>query len=334
MAIENRPAVQTAAYRGPLLVRLCNWVGEVVLSLPALRRLHDAGFALHLFGKGWAPALLEGCGWPVTVRQHGLGATIAQLRALRGTLAGTDRAPALLLTKSLSSALETRCAGFRPEGYAYDGRSLLLTRAHRLSRVDHMALSYWRLVDGFLGASSPMPTALDWSPSPAQHAKATALLAMHGLVRGHYVLFCPFSGSDDRENAKVWPGFEAIAQSCWRRGLPVVVCPGPGEENTARALLPNATCLTGIDLGMYGALTTLAYCTIANDTGPGHLAAAAGARLISVYGPRSTRAWTPIGPGVTVLGDPHGWPSIDEVEAELWRARADCPDHSTAESHA
>ena len=49
----------------PLAVRLRNFVGDVVLSVPTLQRLSDAGFALHLVGKGWARPLLEGFGWPV-----------------------------------------------------------------------------------------------------------------------------------------------------------------------------------------------------------------------------------------------------------------------------
>jgi len=46
----------------------------------------------------------------------------------------------------------------------------------------------------------------------------------------------------------------------------------------------------------------LARGVVANDTGPGHLAAAAGARLISLYGPRSVAAWTPIGANVRSSG--------------------------------
>ena len=67
----------------PLVVRLCNWIGDVVLSLPALQQLQSAGYALQLYGKGWAPTLLSGYGWPVTVRARTLGERVAQLKALR-----------------------------------------------------------------------------------------------------------------------------------------------------------------------------------------------------------------------------------------------------------
>ena len=44
----------------PLGIRLCNWVREVALMLPSLRRLHDAGYDLQLVGRGWAGALTRG----------------------------------------------------------------------------------------------------------------------------------------------------------------------------------------------------------------------------------------------------------------------------------
>src|SRR3990167_10125515 len=51
--------------RGPLIVRLCNWVGEAVLSLPTLTLLAQQGYELHLVGKRWAQSLFEGHGWQV-----------------------------------------------------------------------------------------------------------------------------------------------------------------------------------------------------------------------------------------------------------------------------
>jgi heptosyltransferase-2 len=315
MPTARRSEVPPAAPRGALVVRLCNWVGEVVLSVPALRRLESAGFDLQLVGKRWAPALLAGTGWPVLVRRSGLAAATGQLRALRRTLAaaGGPAPRALLMTKSLSSALEARLAGLRPAGYAHDGRSLLLAAAYPLPRFAHAAQAYWHLASGFLGADAPYPDAVDLAPSPAQEAAARALLAAHGLAPGGFVLLCPFSGADDRERRKVWPGFAELAAALDARALPVVVCPGPGEEALAAVTLPRAVPLTGVDLGVYAALLRLARAVVANDTGPGHLAAAVGARLVSIYGPQSVAAWAPLGPRVELLHDPHGWPSAERI---------------------
>jgi len=299
-----------------LLVRLCNWVGEAVLSLPALRRLAAAGYELHLWGKGWAPALFEGTGWPVTVRRGGLIEATAQLRTLRQTLDSAGLA--LLMTNSFASALEMRLAGFAPSGYAREGRSVLLRSAYRLPQFAHAAESYWHLAGCFLGSEAPFPASLDWAPSDGQRAQARELLVRHGVEPGSFVLLCPFSGPDDRENRKVWPGFKQLAAALQASHIPVVICPGPGEKTAAAALASTAICLPDVDLGVYGALFQLTRSVVANDTGPGHLAAAAGARVIGIYGPHSVAAWTPIGPRVHLFHDASQWPSVDRIaEAAL-----------------
>ncbi len=311
--------LQSAAFsptpKGALLVRLCNWVGEAVLSLPALRRLAAAGYELHLDGKAWAPALFESTGWPVTVRSSSLNATTERLRALRRALGSAAPPPALLMTNSFSSALEARLGGFSPSGYAHEGRSLLLRHAYRQPGFARAAESYWHLAGRFLGTDEPFPAALEWTPSAAQSAQAEALLAQHGLAPRSFAILCPFSGPDDRENQKVWPRFKELATELQAAGLAIVLCPGPGEEAAAVALSPTAICLPGVDLGVYGALFALARCVVANDTGPGHLAAAAGTRLIAIYGPHSVAAWTPIGPNVQLFHDVSNWPTVESVAA-------------------
>ena len=314
MPTARRPDSTAAAPRGTLIVRLCNWVGEVVLSVPALGALEAAGYALELLGKAWAPALLAGAGWPVTVRRGGVLNAARQLRALSGAAPPRDgRTPALLFTKSLSSALEARLAGLAAAGYAHDGRSLLLERAYPRPRDVHTADSYCRLASLFLGTEVTFPAGAYLRADAAQRATGTQLLAARGLVPGRYVLLCPFSGADDRERRKVWPGFAELARRLAAEGIAVVVCPGPGEEALAAATLPGALLLAGVDLGVYAALLSSASAVVANDTGPGHLAAAVGARLVSIYGPQSVAAWAPRGPQVQLFHDRSGWPSVEAV---------------------
>jgi len=304
--------------RGPLLVRLCNWVGEVVLSVPAIRRLAAAGFDVHLYGKGWAPSLLEGMELPVTVRGRQRLA-VGQLRALRAGMRARHpgRVPgALLFTRSFSSAVETRLAGFRPVGYAYDGRRPFLHEAYPRPAGLHAGEEYWRIVNAFLREELPFPSSLGFAPSPRQMEAARALLAQAG-VAGDYVVLCPFSGSDDREDRKVWPGFPALAGRLRAQGRTVLVCPGPGEDAVARARAPGAVLLPGVDLGTYAALLAMAAGVVANDTGPGHMAAGVGAHVVSVHGPPSTAAWAPVGPQVTVLPYTGRWAEVDEVAAAL-----------------
>lgn len=313
------PAGLSPSNRGPLLVRLCNWVGEVALSVPAIRRLEAAGFDLQLYGKGWAPSLLEGMGLPVTVRGRQRLA-VAQLRQLNARMRGQhpgSRPGALLFTRSFSSAVETRLAGFRPVGYAHDGRQLFLHEAYPRPRGRHAGEEYWQVVNAFLREELPFPTRLDLHPSPRQTAAAAALLDQAGVETGRYVVLCPFSGSDDREDRKVWPGFAELARRLSAQGRSVVVCPGPGEEDAARARAPGAVLLPGVELGTYAALLAMAQGVVANDTGPAHMAAGVGAHLVCVHGPPSTAAWTPVGPRVALLPYTGRWASVDEVGQAL-----------------
>lgn len=320
--MTNTTCKPPAGSRGALIVRLCNWVGEVVLSVPAINRLSAAGFAVHLYGKGWTPALLQSLGLPVTVRRAGTWPAVGQLRRLRSQLAmDHPNAPprALLFTRSFSSALETRLAGLRPVGYAWDGRGPLLAEAYVRPRGMHAGAEYWQVVNEFLREQLPFPTDLNLEPGPGQLERARRLLAETGVPAGSYVLLCPFSGSDDRNDQKIWPGFPALTQRLRSEGRTVVVCPGPGEEGVAQERAPGALLLPDVDLGVYGALLALAQAVVSNDTGPGHLAAAVGARLVSVYGPRSSAAWTPVGSRATLFHLASGWPDVDAIAEAISR---------------
>jgi heptosyltransferase-2 len=248
------------------------------------------------------------------VRHDCHNAAVVQLRGLRRIL-GSDRSPVLLMTNSFSSALEMRLAGFAPFGYAREGRSLLLRHAFRLPRFPHAAHAYWHLADRFIGKSEPFPRSLEWVPSDAQHRQALALLAQHGLAPSAFAMLCPFSGSDDCGNRKVWPGFRELATALRAVNMPVVLCPGPSDEVAVAAWPSLAICLGGVDLGVYGAMQKLANIVVANDTGPGHLAAAVGARLISILGPQSVAAWAAIGPNVQTVQETAKWPAVERVFA-------------------
>lgn len=311
---------------GPLIVRLCNWVGEAVLSVPTLTLLAQQGHELHLVGKRWAVNLFEGHGWAVHVRPARRSEAIQQLKELRQQLSQAcpdfaRRPNLLLLTNSFSSALEGRLAGLKPIGYRGEGRSLLLSHGVPPQAGLHAADNYWRLAQHWLGHTGTRPLALGLNPSAQHHQQAHSLMAAHALRPG-FALLCPFSGAADTTGKKHWPPFPALAEALHAQGQQVVLCPGPGEEAQALAGYPHAQVLKGVDLGTYAALSLLADCTVSNDTGPGHLAAGAGARVVSVLGPDAAPMWWVQGPHVTVLRPAHGWPTLNEVLAAMSKGAA------------
>ena len=320
------PATADDAARRPLVVRIRNWVGDVVLGLPALHLLQAHGYALHIVARGkWAPSLLAGYGWPVAVQASELSAKVTQLRAIRRHCAALDpgftrRENALLLPVSLSSALEMRLAGLRAVGVAKEGRSPLLARAEPWAHTGHELERYWDVACRFLRVQQAPPRDIGFQVLPAKVEEATQLLAAVGIAGG-YVMICPFAAgraATANKAEKKWPAFAEFTRAGTARlGLPLVVYPGPGEHKLARELYPAAQMIEGGDLQVYAALLQRAALVVANDTGPAHMAGALGRPVISVLGPTDAARWAPWGTGVTVLQKPQQgeatvWPSAEE----------------------
>ena len=114
---------------------------------------------------------------------------------------------------------------------------------------------------------------------------------------------------------KKWPGFPAFVAQLANQGLPMLICPGPGETEEARALYPQARIIQNLALDAYAALLAGSRLVVANDTGPAHIAAAVGAPVISVLGPTKVEQWAPWGPNVTILSRRPDWPEMAQVLA-------------------
>jgi heptosyltransferase-2 len=256
---------------------------------------------------------------------------VAQLRALRRHCQTLDagfsrRENAFLLPVSFSSALELRLAGLKAVGVAKEGRAPLLARAEPWAQTGHELERYWDIACRFVGIDARHlrpPASIGLRVRPEDASRADALLAARG-VHGRFVAICPFAGgraaTADKAD-KRWPGFQEFVRVGQQRlGLPVVVYPGPGEHAAARQLYPAAHMLEGGDLAVHVALLQRAALVIANDTGPGHVAAALDRPLISVLGSADAARWTPWGAAVHVLQRPSrdgrtDWPSADDALA-------------------
>lgn len=301
----------------PLIVRLPNWIGDVVMTLPALRLLSAHGHALHLVGKGWTSSLLAAESWPVTAYPKRYLERVRVLRRLVAEVRRADpdfarRENALIFSKSFSSALEMRLAGLRAVGYGSDGRGWLLQRSIPLPKL-HKLLIYWQLATDFLGVQMQPPASIDLAV--AEHARIRAAEAQRRFGLERYVVLCPFATGDIRGASKRWPWFAELAQLTKTvLGLPAVLCPGPGAEETeARDQFNSAVVLNGLGLSEYAAVLQGASLVIANDTGPGHIAAAVGTPLISLFGASDPTRYRPWGPAVAVLNEAQGWPSVERV---------------------
>jgi heptosyltransferase-2 len=182
--------------------------------------------------------------------------------------------------------------------------------------ADHMVEYYHRLATEVSGRPSPVPDALELRISDAARQRAQQALHAAG-ASSPYVVFCPVAVGLHHGKVKAWDGFTRLHRALIARGLPVVALPGPGETDEVRRVLPQAIVLPEADVATFAALLADARLVVANDSGPGHLAAAVGAPLVSVFGvtePEKTRPW---GPRVRMVGSGSGWPAYDEVLAAV-----------------
>ena len=305
----------------PLIVRLRNWVGDVILGVPALHLLQSHGYRPVLVGKGWAQPLLAGEGWPSHNRPGPLRERVAQLRALRAEALAVDpdfnrRDNALVLPTSFSAALEMRLAGLKAVGYAQEARGLLLQRAEPITYGGHALTSYWELACRFLRIDEPPPERIALKIAPADQAAADALLAQHGIRPG-FLVICPFAGGLFEKQDKTWPAFVEFTQALRTLGRDVVACPGPGEDDIITTGHPGVHLLPGVKLGAYGGLLRRAALVVSNDTGPAHLAAAVDTPVLSVLGPTKPEQWAPWGPQVQVLRHWPRWPTVSEAMVQV-----------------
>ncbi len=272
-----------------MLVRWPNWLGDALMARPFLRGLRAACGSSRIMAiapEGFL-ALLAGDGVydeTVTLRDRALD---ARVRAFRAEVA-------FVLPPSFSSAWFALRHGIpRRIGFRGDARDLLLTEAvARPARGDlHLSREYLLLGRGF-GVREPAFRPLRLTVGAAgAHAVRDALAGALVLAPG--AAYGP---------AKRWPAqrYIALGRKGREQGWPVVVC-GAAEDRevadgVAAAIGDGAQSLAGRTslLDVAAALSGVR-AVVSNDSGFAHLAAAAGAPTVAIFGSTSS-AWTaPLG---------------------------------------
>jgi len=302
-----------------LFVRLPNHLGDACMSAPALDLLAANGFVLTLVGRAWAPDLFAAYPWHTLLLKgnwHERARTLARCPGCDdGRYAGTaahqlvrqrprfffsPAAPPPVMRPTCAAGCSNPHSKYRCAGAA----------------GMHMVEYYYTLAAKLIGIRAQPPARLDLKVSDASRQRAHALLDAAG-VRSAYVMLCPVAVGLHRGRIKAWDGFGRLCDELQAQGRTVVACPGPGEQASVAAVLKAAVLLPATDVGTFAALLSMSELVVANDSGPGHVAAAVGARLVSVFGvtePTRTRPW---GSQVTLVGSERGWPGYDEVASTV-----------------
>ncbi|HEU4725459.1 MAG TPA: lipopolysaccharide heptosyltransferase II [Candidatus Eisenbacteria bacterium] len=281
---------------GPLLVRLPNWLGDLVLAWPVL----DAAAREAVLFVG--PAAFE----PLVLARFPSARYLAWRREARYALVGEMRRArpraALLLTDSFSSALLARLAGV-PEriGYAAEWRGPLLTRrvareaaSRAVARTDEYRVLA-RAAGLAAAAGAPSLTV-----TPGEREAARDLLAAAGLAAdAKPVVVAPGAAYGPAKQWGVERFADAAAAIATPRGLPVVTVGAPSDAAAGaavatrlRAAGAGAHDLTGrTDLTSLAGVLAAASLVLSNDSGVMHLAAALGRPTVAVFGSTSP-VWT------------------------------------------
>jgi heptosyltransferase II len=301
-----------------ILVRGTTWLGDAVMTVPALGRLRAAfpGAHVTLLAPPRAAEVFAGSPLVDEVmfyrrREEGARAFLEAARELRRR--GVDLA--LLFQNAFEAALLARLSGARYRvGYNTQGRGWLLT--HKLPRTAahrdrHQTYDYLDLVaEGERACfGSAVGASLDNVPalraSAEQSAAAEGLLRGRGLMPGGGPLVALNAGATN-SRAKCWPAdrFAALADRLTTElGAQVVLIGAPGErENAERVIAQTKSPRRPLNLagetGVAELVGLLARCdlVVTNDTGPAHVAAALGTPTLTIFGPTNEFETAPLGP--------------------------------------
>jgi heptosyltransferase-2 len=306
-----------------ILVRLPNHVGDACMAVPALRALQSAGLVCALVGRPWAKSLLAGLGCAYTSITGRFLTDLGIVRSWTRELAHGELR-GVVLPNSFGSALLFALAGVRGAGLATAGRSALLRWPIAEPRGVHEVERFHAAASGALGAwrlpTTPLPVSLGLPLTAAQRAEAEALLRAHDLDR--YALLAPVATGRHHGRVKHWSHFADLLPVLREHGLRPVAAPPPTEIEAVRAALPDALLLPSVDLGIYAALAERAAVVIANDSGSSHVAAAVGARQVTIFGVTDRSRTGPWSPRAVCVGRNGHWPEVGEVVAALDQALA------------
>jgi lipopolysaccharide heptosyltransferase II len=287
------------------LVLLGSFLSNLRLHWPAARLtvLADEGYAEILALNPDRPDV-----WQVPRRGRRIGRTLALLRRLRA--AGFTHV--FDIDNNDRTALCTRITGapFRA-GFAWKRGRLRqkLAYTHPVP-VDPVAYEARHITEHYLDLLGPagVPIAtrkVALEVPEAERAAALALLAERNPDRKPVVLLHPGSSSSFR----LWPAdrFARTADRVQRElGAVVMLVGGPKESALLREIArfaetPLAVLPQPIPLARLAAVFAQARAVLCHDSGPMHIAAAVGTKVVALFGSQSRALWGPLGDGHQVL---------------------------------
>ena len=298
-----------------ILVKGTNWVGDTIISFPAVHALrhHFPEARISVLTNArlaelWKanPAVDEVIPYDIP---SGAGRIFGELQIGR-LIKQKEIDLAVIFPRSFSSALMVFLGGVPQRvGYKAEGRDLLLTEriactAELLRR--HRMYYYLHLIERL--GSYPSPPLPSLTLNGTQERWAEAFLSRNRL-KGRLII--GLNPGATYGEAKCWPPerFAALGRRLIEDSGASILIFGSSRPQE-KAL--NATIAQGIgegcfnlsgetSLGQLAALLRHCRLLVTNDTGTMHVAAAVGTRVVAIFGPTDPRTTSPLGEGHVVI---------------------------------
>jgi heptosyltransferase II len=306
-----------------VVVRGTNWVGDAVMTVPALRELRrllpDAHITLAT--RPFARGIFSDAEFLDDLLLHDRGPGI--LRDVLTQVAEWRRRRfdlAILLPNSFAPAL-VALLGRVPHRFGYDtqGRGRLLN--HRLALPEwraerHESFYYLNIIaelESWLSGRTPTLTTqpvFDLSIAPARATEAREFLNSHSVQLGRRLIaLCPGSINS---RAKRWPAerYAQLADRLMEELEADIVLIGSADElpvslAVSRQMKHAPIILTGkTELALAVAVINEVDLLVTNDTGPAHVAAALGRPTLVIFGPTNPLTTRPLSGSAEIARHP------------------------------
>ena len=298
-----------------ILVKEVNWLGDVVMSLPALRAIRRTYADAHLavLIKRELAGFFDGIRWideviPYSVRRGvpGIGDRLSIIGAIR---AGHFDL-AVLFPNSFESALWVTMAGVpRRAGYIKDARGPMLTlkASPPPEAMGGHQVYYW--LSMVRATADAIGDAQDFAIEPGE-SHLNAMRTWLGARRKHptsaLIAIAPAAAFGP---AKEWPAAHfagLIDELAEHHGAECVLIGAPGERAKCEQIAASSKAGVIVAAGETGvaelvAILVLANGFIGNDSGAMHVAAALGRPTVGIFGSTNPERTGPMGPKTRVL---------------------------------
>lgn len=303
-----------------VVVRGTNWVGDSVMSIPALRALRRVLPEAHitLVGRPGSKGLFTDADFIddyLTYDRRNSFSVFSQISAWRKRRFDL----ALLFQNAFEAALIPFLAGVPLRvGYATEGRGAMLS--HPIALPDwrstkHEVFYYLYLVtalEQFLYQSSEIceidpDTSIDVSESRKQ--EALKLLYSNSLTAERSIVaICPGSTNS---RAKRWPAafYATLADRLFDEQRQVVIVGAKDEEAVTHEVISQMrnkpVVLTGkTTIDQLTAILACVDLLVTNDTGPAHIGAALGKPTLVIFGPTNPLTTRPLSGQAEIIRHP------------------------------